>query len=189
MATALHGVTSPPKRFLPSLARSVYSKSKPLHLPLLRRRGGGSVALVAADDADVIPVQSADSIDQQDGGVLSAVAAHMEEQRDEMQLQGGIIINGGGSTSTSTSGSQQLGLAGGGGFSASGSGSSSDGGEEIGKMVDQAINAAIVLAAGTFAVTKLLTIDHDYWHVSLFFWFPFIYILIMNFHTLVLEIV
>lgn len=31
---------------------------------------------------------------------------------------------------------------------------------------DRFINAAIVLSAGTLAVTKLLTIDHDYWHVS-----------------------
>lgn len=31
------------------------------------------------------------------------------------------------------------------------------------QMVDRAINAAIVLAAGTFAITKLLTIDRDYW--------------------------
>lgn len=30
--------------------------------------------------------------------------------------------------------------------------------------VDRAINATLVLAAGSFAITKLLTIDHDYWH-------------------------
>jgi protein Mpv17 len=166
MATALHSVTSPPRRFLPFLAKSVCSESKILHLPLLRRRGGGLVALVATDGTDVIPVQSADSIDQQDGGVLSAMTAHMEELGDKVQLQGGIIINGGGSTSTSTSSTQQLGLAGGGGFSASGTGSPIEAGEEMGMMIDRAINAAIVLAAGTFAVTKLLTIDHDYWHVS-----------------------
>ncbi|XP_009623041.1 protein SYM1 [Nicotiana tomentosiformis] len=29
---------------------------------------------------------------------------------------------------------------------------------------DRFLNAAIVLGAGTFAITKLLTIDHDYWH-------------------------
>ena len=34
------------------------------------------------------------------------------------------------------------------------------------KLIDRTINATIVLAAGTFAVTKLLTIDSDYWHVS-----------------------
>ncbi|KAJ4905679.1 Peroxisomal membrane 22 kDa (Mpv17/PMP22) family protein [Raphanus sativus] len=30
--------------------------------------------------------------------------------------------------------------------------------------MSRGINAAIVLAAGTVAVTKLLSIDHDYWH-------------------------
>ncbi|KAL3509431.1 hypothetical protein ACH5RR_028832 [Cinchona calisaya] len=29
---------------------------------------------------------------------------------------------------------------------------------------DRLLNAAIVLGAGTFAITKLLSIDHDYWH-------------------------
>lgn len=34
------------------------------------------------------------------------------------------------------------------------------------RLIRKGINATIVLGAGTFAVTKLLTIDHDYWHVS-----------------------
>ncbi|KAL2493833.1 peroxisomal membrane protein 2 [Forsythia ovata] len=29
---------------------------------------------------------------------------------------------------------------------------------------ERLLNAAIVLGAGTLAITKLLTIDHDYWH-------------------------
>lgn len=35
--------------------------------------------------------------------------------------------------------------------------------EEKGSLIDRTINAGIVLAAGTFAITRLLTIDHDYW--------------------------
>lgn len=31
---------------------------------------------------------------------------------------------------------------------------------------DRFFNASIVLGAGTLAVTRLLTIDHEYWHVS-----------------------
>lgn len=31
---------------------------------------------------------------------------------------------------------------------------------------DRLLNAAIVLGAGSLAITKLLTIDHDYWQVS-----------------------
>lgn len=34
------------------------------------------------------------------------------------------------------------------------------------KIVDRIINASIVLAAGSFAVTKMLTVDSDYWHVG-----------------------
>lgn len=34
---------------------------------------------------------------------------------------------------------------------------------------DRLTNAAIVLGAGTLAITKLLFIDHDYWHVSSLF--------------------
>lgn len=34
------------------------------------------------------------------------------------------------------------------------------------RLMSRGINTAIVLAAGTVAVTKLLSIDHDYWHVS-----------------------
>lgn len=60
---------------------------------------------------------------------------------------------------------------------------SSDDKEVVGdndKLISRAINATIVLGAGTFAVTRLLTIDHDYWHVSdliywiLFFFFYFV---------------
>ncbi|KAF8087393.1 hypothetical protein N665_0587s0002 [Sinapis alba] len=32
------------------------------------------------------------------------------------------------------------------------------------RLMSRGINTAIVLAAGTVAVTKLLSIDHDYWH-------------------------
>ncbi|XP_010522636.1 PREDICTED: protein SYM1 [Tarenaya hassleriana] len=32
------------------------------------------------------------------------------------------------------------------------------------RLMSRGINAAIVLGAGTVAVTRLLTIDHDYWH-------------------------
>ncbi|XAR55477.1 hypothetical protein NMG60_11035552 [Bertholletia excelsa] len=36
--------------------------------------------------------------------------------------------------------------------------------EDYVKFVGRAVNAAIVLGFGTLAITKLLTIDHDYWH-------------------------
>ncbi|CAI0549853.1 unnamed protein product [Linum tenue] len=43
------------------------------------------------------------------------------------------------------------------------------GGDERGRIVSRGINAAIVLGFGTLAVSRLLTIDHDYWHTL----FPF----------------
>lgn len=56
------------------------------------------------------------------------------------------------------------GVDGGTGFSScSPSDSPVEGGDQV-KMADRIINASIVLAAGTFAITKLLTIDRDYWH-------------------------
>lgn len=42
----------------------------------------------------------------------------------------------------------------------------SEEGDDLDTSVSKAINATIVLGFGTFAVTKLLTIDNDYWHVS-----------------------
>ncbi|XP_039006738.1 uncharacterized protein LOC120134375 isoform X2 [Hibiscus syriacus] len=38
------------------------------------------------------------------------------------------------------------------------------GDDDVKKMSSRAINASIVLGFGTLAVSKLLTIDHDYWH-------------------------
>ncbi|XP_024987773.1 protein SYM1-like [Cynara cardunculus var. scolymus] len=38
------------------------------------------------------------------------------------------------------------------------------GSEGIDRFVGKAINASIVLGVGTLAVTRLLTIDHEYWH-------------------------
>ncbi|CAI9280182.1 unnamed protein product [Lactuca saligna] len=39
-----------------------------------------------------------------------------------------------------------------------------DGSEEIDRFMGKAVNASIVLGFGTLAVTRLLTIDHEYWH-------------------------
>ncbi|KAA8524447.1 hypothetical protein F0562_010870 [Nyssa sinensis] len=41
---------------------------------------------------------------------------------------------------------------------------SSDGSEDFERFMGRAINATIVLGVGSLAITKLLTIDHDYWH-------------------------
>lgn len=46
------------------------------------------------------------------------------------------------------------------------SSSSQEGEGDFERLTSGVINATIVLGFGTFAVTKLLTIDHDYWQVS-----------------------
>ncbi|KAK9674069.1 hypothetical protein RND81_12G208900 [Saponaria officinalis] len=82
---------------------------------------------------------------------LAVSAATTTTTGKDIDLGGAVIGGGDGGGDGGESG----GGAGGGGGS---------NGEEVGKMLDRGINAAIVLAAGSFAVTKLLTIDHDYWH-------------------------
>ncbi|TYI99526.1 hypothetical protein E1A91_A13G023800v1 [Gossypium mustelinum] len=45
-----------------------------------------------------------------------------------------------------------------------GHGDDGDGHDDVEKLSSRAINASIVLGFDTFVVSKLLTIDHDYWH-------------------------
>uniref|UniRef100_A0A2P2J6S0 Peroxisomal membrane protein n=1 Tax=Rhizophora mucronata TaxID=61149 RepID=A0A2P2J6S0_RHIMU len=108
---------------------------------------------VAREEVDFIPVQSGDSTDQQEGVVVSQV------EREGTEL-------GGSATQVSGFGGNEGQLS----FEGFSSASSSSGGvgereeAEMERLIDRTINATIVLAAGTYAVTKLLTIDHDYWH-------------------------
>ncbi|XP_022142923.1 uncharacterized protein LOC111012915 [Momordica charantia] len=108
----------------------------------------------AADELDVIPVQTADCTDQQEGVVVSRV------EREGVEGELGSPVGGFGELSLGGAGEIQ-------GFSSSGSVGDGGGGgnEEIERlMIDRIINATIVLAAGSYALTKLLTIDQDYWH-------------------------
>lgn len=127
------------------------------------------------EEQDVIPVQSTDGTDHQEGVVVSRVEM---EGGLETELVSGFGANEG-----------RLSFEGAGEFqsfpSSSSSGSVGDGvgkSEKIERLLDRTINATIVLAAGSFAITKLLTIDQDYWHVSrpinqsdLFFFFSSIF--------------
>lgn len=115
------------------------------------------------EELDVIPVQSADSTDQQEGVVVSRVE---REGGLETDLVGGFAAGHEGRLSFEGAGEFQ-------GFSSSsssglvGDGVGKSESEEMERLFDRTINATIVLAAGSFAITKLLTIDSDYWHVSL----------------------
>ncbi|XP_065862141.1 uncharacterized protein [Euphorbia lathyris] len=101
---------------------------------------------VVQEELDFIPVQSEDFTDQQEEVVMSQI----EIEGTELATQVG-----------------QLSFE---GFSSASSSGIEDDGEarqrevEMDRLIDRTINAMIVLAAGSYAITKLLTIDHDYWH-------------------------
>ncbi|KAF6154511.1 hypothetical protein GIB67_028403 [Kingdonia uniflora] len=105
-----------------------------------RRRDWGVVNVGSiADEVEMVPILVSSSSDltdtQQEGGGESSM----------FLLEG---VSGGFSSSLPPEGD-------------------GEGGEEkqsFEKFVDRSINATIVLAAGTFAVTRLLTVDRDYWH-------------------------
>ena len=104
----------------------------------------------------MIPVQSSDSTDQQEGVVVSRVEGGGLEGELANQVSGFGANEG------------RLSFEGASEFQGFGSGSGlgderrrreSEGFE---RLVDRTINATIVLAAGTYAITRLLTIDQDY---------------------------
>lgn len=103
----------------------------------------------AAEEADVLPGPGVEG---------EMVAAGLLEEQPEGPLGGSQLDIGG------------LAFQGdmGGGFASGGSGGAGAGGDGGKKMLDRGINTAIVLGASTYALTKLLTVDHDYWHVRTF---------------------
>lgn len=159
-------------------AASINTVFHPLHKPIKKdfksfipisqfssksKLSAGAVAVKAVSkEQDVIPVQSNDITDHQVGSLVNEI----EVGDKEVQLIGGfggsegrLSFEGGFSSAT---------------VSSSGGGNGNQGveveGESVDKLMDRGINAAIVLAAGTFGITKLLTIDYDYWHVSSLFY-------------------
>jgi protein Mpv17 len=145
---------SPISRRLPSRASTSSSAAPSLLLPRLPRRSARrlrlvSAAAVAGDEADVLPGPGCDG--------ESTVPGRLEELGDG--LLGGSQLDIGGLAFHGDMGS---GFAGGGGAG----GAASSGGGDGNKTLDRGINTAIVLGASTYALTKLLTVDQDYWHVS-----------------------
>ncbi|CAI9088563.1 OLC1v1022915C3 [Oldenlandia corymbosa var. corymbosa] len=147
--------------------------SFPCNPSILRcRKDSNFIVGSLANELDVIPVQSNDYTDQPDVIVVGLVEIETEG------VSGGDIVNQvvngfgneerlsfEGATTSSSGYTSGGGGGGGGGFGGSGpNGEAGKEGQEMDKLIDSAINASIVLAAGTFAITKLLTIDSDYWH-------------------------
>ncbi|EFH67977.1 hypothetical protein ARALYDRAFT_474411 [Arabidopsis lyrata subsp. lyrata] len=147
-AASLHTSISP-RSFLPLSKPSL----KPHRSQIFLRNKQRTCALIR-DEIDVIPVQSRDRTDHEEGSV---VVMSTETERD---VNESVVVGFSAATSEG-----QLSLE---GFPSSGGdlGDEKRGeNEEREKMIDRTINATIVLAAGSYAITKLLTIDHDYWHV------------------------
>ncbi|CAL4926053.1 unnamed protein product [Urochloa decumbens] len=138
------------RRLLPSSSSSASAAASLLRLPRPARRLRRALRLISAaaaaagGEADVLPGP---------GGEAEApvpVPGRLEEPREE-PLGGSQLDIGG------------LAFQGdvGGGFGGGGAGS---GGGDGNKALDRGINTAIVLGASTYALTKLLTVDQDYWH-------------------------
>ncbi|XP_062215258.1 uncharacterized protein LOC133915890 [Phragmites australis] len=143
--------SSASRRLLPSHPRpSTSAAPSLLRLPRLTRRLRRALLVSAAAAGD-----EADVLRGPDGEGEMVVAGRLEEQRNEPL--GGSQLDIGGFAFQSDMGG---GFAG--GSSAGGAGSS--GGGDGNKMLDRSINTAIVLGASTYALTRLLTVDHDYWH-------------------------
>ncbi|XP_048426758.1 uncharacterized protein LOC125470957 [Pyrus x bretschneideri] len=107
-------------------------------------------SVVKREECDVIPVQSSDYTDQKEG----AVVASMVDSDDGDQGESVSQVGGFGESE------MRLSFQGAGGFGSSGVGNERDS-KEFERLVDRTINATVVHAAGTFAFTKLMTIDQE----------------------------
>ncbi|PON70590.1 Mpv17/PMP [Parasponia andersonii] len=116
-------------------------------------------SVVQEEEFDVIPVQSTDSTDQQEGVVVSRVEGRGGSESELASQVSGFGANEGRLSFEGASEFQGFG-------SGSGLGDERERreNEEGERLIDRTINATIVLAAGTYAITRLLTIDQDYWH-------------------------
>uniref|UniRef100_A0ACD5X889 Uncharacterized protein n=1 Tax=Avena sativa TaxID=4498 RepID=A0ACD5X889_AVESA len=143
MAAAVATVASTPAsraRRLPAHPLSASTAA-----PSLVRLAGSSRRLrramrvsAAAEDADALPGPGAGDLEMVPAGLL-----------EDLPLPEGTQLGIGGLAFQGDMG---------GGFAPGGG----DGGGN--KMLDRGINTAIVLGASTYALTKLLTVDQDYWH-------------------------
>lgn len=141
------------QRFLPLPSSSRPKLSFPSSFDSSKKRRRGHAVVSVAIQNDSSPFKEAEA-------VVEEVAQRGRDSRlDEFAFEGSSAAAGGGDVDADV-------VVGGG----AGGGSSfpppplPPPSPSTPQMVDRAINASIVLAAGTFAITKLLTIDSDYWH-------------------------
>ncbi|KAI5069638.1 hypothetical protein GOP47_0015939 [Adiantum capillus-veneris] len=118
-------------------------------------------ASLIADDLDVVPMTSKDPVDQQQGDSVLMGIESVEEQSPLASSPGGFspespfAFDLSSMAASGASNEAQVLVA---------SVSDMPPSAQDQQFADQAINAAIVGVAGAFAITKILTVDHDYWH-------------------------
>ncbi|KAL3508634.1 hypothetical protein ACH5RR_028035 [Cinchona calisaya] len=149
--------------YQPKPTSKIQSFSLPNNLSISKQHKDSSFTVGSVSkEQDIIPVQSSDYTDQQDGVVGGIVKIETEGVSGEEIVN--QVMNGFGNEGRLSFEAASSSASGYGGVGGTGSsGEVEKGVEEEMKLIDSAINAAIVLAAGTFAITKLLTIDRDYW--------------------------
>ncbi|KAH7352224.1 hypothetical protein KP509_19G035500 [Ceratopteris richardii] len=122
-------------------------------------------AALMADDLDVVPTTSNDPVDQQQGGSLLTRVESVSDQSPLGSTPGGFApdppfsydLSSAAATSSGTSSTTEVQV-----LVASSAEMVPSSNDQ--QLVDRAINAAIVGAAGAYAIAKILTVDHDYWH-------------------------
>lgn len=156
----------PKKRIALSAEPSTFSASlKQRRRWASKKRNASAVirATLSADDLDVLPVTSNDPVDQQQGG---SVLVGLERSEDHSLIgsnPSGFSPDPPFAFDLSTAAASG-GAGGGAANDAQVLVATSKVSSEEQQFVDRAINAMIVGAAGAFAITKILTVDHDYWH-------------------------
>lgn len=140
----------------------VRTSQAPQFFTKTKQVAGAGAVRAAIEDQDVRPVKSTDFNDNQIGVCVSGIETEVDEGK-EVQLIGGFGDNGNDGRLSFEGGFSPVSA------SSSGAGGGGDGNNVVAdqgfdKLIERAINASIVLAVGTFAITKLLTIDQDSWH-------------------------
>nr|XP_043638632.1 PXMP2/4 family protein 1-like [Erigeron canadensis] len=145
LSTNLLSTTKPIKNFKSFTILSSQTPKILIKQSSVTGAGAGAVKAVVNDEK-LMPINIDDVSDHQVGNLVSEIErGGVDGSEQDLQLIGGLSFEGGFS---SGDGNQVVVVE----------------NEDFDKLMDRTINATIVLAVGTFGITKLLTIDYDSWH-------------------------
>ncbi|KAF5181262.1 Peroxisomal membrane (Mpv17/PMP22) family protein [Thalictrum thalictroides] len=133
-----------PSKGISSSSSSIHhlrNSSKLSKLTFLTEKRSYWVVGSVKEDLDAIEVKLNDSLEQLDGDVVQ-----IKNEREGGQVGEHQEFSASSSSSLSVNSDEKV-----------------VENDEISEAMNRTINAGIILAAGTFAITRLLTIDHDYW--------------------------